>query len=233
MKKVLEIGCGQGFNSFVLSKNRQITVFGIDLSREDIKIAKERYSTINFLEMNCEKMDFKDKSFDAVYAFDVLEHVNNLEKTLSEVYRVLKEGGGFIINVPHYKSESWLVKLRPTYFKEIHHVRVFKENELDKLFKEHHFKIIKKQKRGFLQHIELFFLFKRKINSKTQLSIGSWRDNYFTKFVHVAMLLFDPIVIHTPLVYFPVWIITIPIGYVINLVGNRIFPKSFYFEVVK
>src|SRR3712207_8715106 len=38
------------------------------------------------------------------------------------------------------------------------------------------FKLIKKEKRGFFQHIELYFLFKRKYNSKSQISIGDWRQ---------------------------------------------------------
>ncbi len=233
MKRVLEIGCGQGFNSYVLAKKKENEVVGIDLSKEDIKVARERYSHIKFLQMNCEKMSLENNYFDEVYAYDVLEHVDNLQKTISEVRRVLKKKGKFIINVPHYNSEKWLLKLRPTYFKEIHHVRVFRENELDHLLRQNSFKLLRKDKKGFLQHIELFFLFSRKINSKTQLSIGSWRDNYFTKSLHAVMLYFDPLVIHTPLIYFPIWIITLPIGYLINFFGNIYFPKSFYYEAVK
>ena len=229
-KRVLEIGCGQGFNCFVFSKNKNNKVIGIDLSKNDIKISKERYPNIEFSVMNAQDLKFKNNTFDTVYALDVLEHVDNLNKTLDEVHRCIKRKGKFIINVPHYNSEKWLLKVRPTYFKEIHHVRIFKENELEDLLEKRQFKLVKKQRKGFLQHIELYILFKRKINSKTQVSIGSWRDNYFTKLIHAMILFTDPIVLKTPLVYFPVWIFTIPFGIVVNSIGSKFFPKSQYYE---
>lgn len=231
MKKILEIGSGQGFNSFFLSKNNNVV--GIDMSKKDIAISKKRYPQVEFFYMNAEKLKFKNNSFDEVYAMDILEHVNNLEKTIKEIYRVLRVKGRLIINIPYYKSEYWLLKIRPTFHKEIHHVRVFQENELDKLLKKKKFKLIKKEKRDFLQHLELFFLFKRKINSNTQLSIGSWRDNPLTIFVHITYLYFVPSVLKTPLVYFPIWVITIPIGEFINFFGNKIFPRSIYYEFIK
>lgn len=232
-QKILEIGCGQGFNTFLLSKNKKNKVVGIDLSKKEIEIAKKRYPNVDFKVMNAEDLKFKSNSFDIVYAIEVLEHIDSLKKVLSEIKRVLKKGGWLMVSIPYYKSEEWLLKLRPTYFKEIHHVRIFKKNELDKLLKNKGFVIGKKTKKGFLQHIELYFLFKRKINSKTQVSIGSWRDNIWTKSLHATMLYFDPLVLQTPLVYFPLWIITIPAGIFINYFGNKVFPKSFYYEFIK
>ena len=121
MKKLLEVGCGQGFNSYVLAKREDVTIIGIDISPEDIQISNNRYAylknNLNFLVMNAEKLKFKNESFDEVYALDVLEHVDNLKRVIDEMDRVLKVGGKFIINIPFYKSEEWLITLRPTYFK--------------------------------------------------------------------------------------------------------------------
>lgn len=233
MKKILEIGCGQGFNCFIYSKKSKTKVYGVDFSKEDIRIAKSRYPSIEFKLMNAEKMKFKKNTFDVVYALDVLEHVDKLDKVIKEVNRVLKKNGKFIVNVPHPKSEEWLLKIRPTYFKEIHHVRIFKDEDMEKAVLKNGFELVKKQNKGFLQHIELYVLFKRKIKSKGQVSIGSWRDNYFTKSIHAGILLTDPMVLYTPLKYFPIWIITIPIGVSINLIGGKVFPKSQYYEFKK
>lgn len=233
MKKILEIGCGQGFYTYILSKSKKNKVVGIDLSKEDIKVAKKRYPRVNFKVMSAEDLNFKSEDFDIVYAIEVLEHVDDIEKTLDEIARVLKSGGKFIASIPFYRSEKWLVKLRPTYFKEIHHIRVFKEKELEKFCLKRSLILKKKRKTGFLQHVELFFLFKRKINSKTQLSIGSWRDNYYTKSLHAVILYFSPTALKTPLKYFPIWILTIPAGYLINITGSRFFPKSLYYEFEK
>lgn len=233
MKKLLEIGSGQGFNASLLAKKNNNKVVGIDLSQEDVLISRKRYPHVRFENMNAEKMKFKNDYFDEIYALDVLEHVNNLNKVLNEISRTLKTNGKAFINIPHYKSEAWLTRIRPSYFKEIHHVRVFKENELDKLMLKRNLILGKKIKTGFLHHVELYFLFKRNVHSKTQLSIGSWRDNFFTKSLHAFMLYFEPMVLNTPLVYFPIWILTIPIGSVINSIGNLFYPKSFYYTFIK
>ncbi len=231
--KILEIGCGQGFNTQMLAKNKKNDVIGIDLSKNDIKIAKKRYPTVHFEAMNAEKLKFLDNSFDKIYAMDVLEHVDSIQKVAKEISRVLKKKGILVVNIPFYKSEKWLSKVRPTYFKEIHHVRVFKEKELEEVLEKQGLYVKKKSRRGFIQHIELYILLKRKVKSKTQLSIGSWRDNIFTKSVHAMVLYFEPLVLSTPLVYIPIWIITIPLGYVINFFGNLVFPKSYYYEFIK
>ncbi len=230
---ILEIGCGQGYNTFLRSKNKKNIIIGIDISRKEIEIAKRRYPQVDFRVMDAEKLEFKNSYFDEVYAIEILEHVDNVKKVLSEISRVLKLEGKLIVSIPNYKSEEWLLKIRPTYFNEIHHVRIFKKNELEKLCKNENLILNKKTKVGFLRHIELYFLFKRKINSKTQVSIGSWRDSIWTKSLHATMLYFEPLVLKTPLVVIPIWIVTIPTGGVINYFGNKLFPKSFYYEFKK
>lgn len=52
------------------------------------------------------ELPFDDESFDKVLAKQVLEHIENLEALFEEVYRVLKDGGKFIVEVPHRKSPS-------------------------------------------------------------------------------------------------------------------------------
>jgi 2-polyprenyl-3-methyl-5-hydroxy-6-metoxy-1,4-benzoquinol methylase len=233
MKHILELGCGQGFNAYILSKNKKNKVIGVDLSKDDVKISKKRYPGIKFIVMNAEKLKFKDSQFDSVYALEILEHVNNLDKVVTEIARVLKSNGKLIASIPFFKSEKWLLKIRPSYFKEIHHVRIFKKNELEKLCKKKNLSLYKKEYRGFLQHIELLFLFKRHIKSNSQVSIGSWRDNLFTKSLHAFMLYMEPLALKTPLVYLPIWLITIPLGAIINYFGNMFFPKGIYYEFIK
>jgi len=233
MENILEIGCGHGFNTFVLSKLAKSNVIGIDISDEAISVAKKRYPNIHFKLMSVEKLNFGDQYFNKVYAIDVFEHVDDLNQVINEISRVLRRKGKLIVNIPAIRSELFLLRIRPTYFNEIHHVRVFKENELEETLKEKRFILIKKKKTGFLQHIELLYLFKRRINSNTQESIGSWRDNIFTKSIHVAVLYFDPFVLKTPLIFFPIWIITIPIGWLISFFGNYLLPKSVYYEFIK
>jgi len=49
---------------------------------------------------------FADKSVDAVAMFHFLEHVEELEKTILEVHRILKKGGEFWVIVPHARNPA-------------------------------------------------------------------------------------------------------------------------------
>lgn len=231
VKKALDIGCGQGFNTYVLAK--KYDAIGVDLSEENIEVAKARYKTAEFRRMNAEELEFADGEFDYVYAIDVLEHVDNLGPVIREVYRVLGTGGKFIVNVPAEKSENWLSKIRPKYFEEIHHVRIFRDDELERVLTRAGFVMTKQQAKGCLQHLELYYLFTRKNPTSTQLGVGTWRDSTISKIVHVSLLYFDPTILHTPLKYFPLYVFSLPIGYIVNYFGNKMFPKSFYHEFVK
>jgi len=51
-----------------------------------------------------EALPFADATFDIVYSVAVLEHVNDIEKCLTEAQRVLRPGGVFIMHVPNYNS---------------------------------------------------------------------------------------------------------------------------------
>jgi len=224
MKKILDLGCGQGHGTYVLSKNNK--VIGIDIAKDDIVIAKSRYPKVDYRIMSAEKLKFRDKFFDEIYCMDVFEHLDNLPPVINQIKRVLKKNGILKINIPYWKSEKWLLKLRPSYFKEIHHVRIFKETELEDTLSTYGFEMIEKKRINFLTHIEHYFMFKRKKTKKSQLGIGNWRDNWFTFSLHLTLLYFSKSVLDTPLKYFPIWIITIPIGEVINYFGNKTFPKT-------
>ena len=101
---VLDIGCGAGRTSIALTmKGYKVTA--IDLIPEMIDAAKEqakRYSVkINFQVMDASQMTFPLESFDhAFFSFNGFEQIpgsKNREKVLSEVWRVLKVGGIFVL----------------------------------------------------------------------------------------------------------------------------------------
>lgn len=229
-KKVLEVGCGQGFNTFFLARRNY--ALGVDISEGDLMIARKRYPEVMFIRMDSETLAFTDEAFDEIYALDVLEHVNNLESVLIEIKRVLKKSGRLVANIPYWKSEAWLSRIRPAYREEIHHVRVFRETELETKLKPYNFRVTRKVKTGFLSHVELFFLLKRDIKSDTQLGIGNWRDNYSTIILHITLLFFNKEVLRTPLRFFPLWLVTLPLGLLIDYIGNKFFPKSAYYTFV-
>lgn len=234
MKYLLDLGCGTGYRTYQLSKSKDTVVTGVDISESNISVAKSRYPSVNFICVSGERLPFDACKFDAVYATDVLEHVDNLDLVINEVTRVLKLGGLFSIVVPNEVSERWLLKLRPTYHQEIHHVRIFTNGVLENMLNKKGYRLIKLTRKNFMQHFELYYFFKTQRATATQLEIGKWDSNVLNKAVHGISLLFDPYwVFNTPIKYFPLWIVTLPLGFVINYFGNKIMPKSMCYEFEK
>lgn len=99
--RVLEIGAAQGRGLIALASMGH-EVCGIEPWPEAIRIAKElareRGVEIRIEEGRAENIPFPDESFDLVLAFSVMEHVADLERSLSEIHRVLAKGGVFWFN---------------------------------------------------------------------------------------------------------------------------------------
>lgn len=88
-KSILDIGCGEGY---VLNRLVKIREFarseGVDISEESIKNAKASYPSLTFLTGSCYNLSYKNGEFDLVLACEVLEHLEDYGKALSEIRRV-------------------------------------------------------------------------------------------------------------------------------------------------
>lgn len=95
-KSVLEIGCGIGLDAFHMAK-RGMKVTAVDLTDVAIDTARNRFErnglAAEFRVANATKLPFDDETFDYVYSFGVLHHAEDTEKSIQEVFRVLKPGG--------------------------------------------------------------------------------------------------------------------------------------------
>jgi len=105
LRRVLEIGCAAGVDTFYLAEYCDIIV-GIDIVPDAIKIALDRLSEstkslqkkITFEVGDAEKLKYSDASFDLVYSLSVL-HSTNIEKSLPEIRRVLGNKGLAVLYV--------------------------------------------------------------------------------------------------------------------------------------
>ena len=97
-KSVLDIGCGGGILSEELCKMGFETT-GIDPSEQSLAVAihhaKSQNLNIKYDKGFGEKLPYTDNSFDYVVCCDVLEHVSDLPKVISEISKVLKPKGIF------------------------------------------------------------------------------------------------------------------------------------------
>ena len=99
--KVLEIGCGAGGMAKAIKDNLpDLEVYGCDISRMAIQAAQKSSQGVIFREGDAYDLPYCSNSFSAVVMFDVLEHLDNPERCIAEVWRVLEGGGLFHFYVP-------------------------------------------------------------------------------------------------------------------------------------
>ena len=99
--RVLEIGCGKGYNSAALARrNPAVRFCGIDLTPVHVAIAAKkarRQANLSFHQADYHALPFPDAAFDVVFGIECLCHARDLPLVLSEVGRVLRPGGRFVV----------------------------------------------------------------------------------------------------------------------------------------
>lgn len=110
--KVLEIGCTNGFSSLEIEKLIGCDVIGVDINKNSVLNANQRIHK-NFLDTNkirfeygnAESLQFKNEVFDLIICGNALSFINNKNKAIDELIRVLKPNG-FISIVPIWYREE-------------------------------------------------------------------------------------------------------------------------------
>ncbi len=100
-KKVLDIACGAGYGSRIISDSGAKQVIGADISDDNIKYAKSKYSkeNITFVKHDV-TLEFGDE-FDVVVSFETIEHVDDHIAAMKALYSATKSGGLLIISSPN------------------------------------------------------------------------------------------------------------------------------------
>ncbi len=106
-KKVLVVGAGTGAEFIALHK-KGAEVHALEPNPEAVEILKlkcqdNNISSERVVECFAENIPYPDDEFDMVYCYTVLEHVENIEKTLLEMVRIVKVCGYVFIETPNYR----------------------------------------------------------------------------------------------------------------------------------
>ena len=97
-RPILEVGCGMGtLASYWAQRGAVITA--VDLTRKAVEQTARRFALQSLRgtvkQEDGRRLSFNDASFDYAYSWGVLHHSPDLEKSLRELLRVIKPGGGF------------------------------------------------------------------------------------------------------------------------------------------
>ena len=142
---VLDIGSGRGefiniikeFKSFI-----KITANDIEQRSGDFIIEHFKDIEIDFVKADAANLPFEDSSFDTVCISNSLHHLPNFEKILTEMKRVLRDGGNFIVNemycddqneaqMSHVLLHHWFAKIDKISGK--HHNGTFTKKQIEQI----------------------------------------------------------------------------------------------------
>ena len=140
--RILDIGCGEGRHTLTACQYPDTICVGADFGFNPLletqkKIGFHRH----FGDIQCRQVDlscmditcmpFKDNSFDIVICSEVLEHINDDTRAISELFRILKPGKTLAISVPRFWPEKICWMLSDEYANtDMGHVRIYRKKPL-------------------------------------------------------------------------------------------------------
>jgi 2-polyprenyl-3-methyl-5-hydroxy-6-metoxy-1,4-benzoquinol methylase len=145
-RTILDIGSGVGTIDFYLaSKGKKIT--GIEISENGVAIARENARRLH-LNKNIEYIiaEFPNKvlkkNYDLVILSEVIEHLENDQRVLQDIWKVLKIGGILIITTPSQNAPLYKMGLLKNFDEEVGHLRRYTLDGLKKLVEENGYQVI-------------------------------------------------------------------------------------------
>ncbi|MGB5926514.1 MAG: class I SAM-dependent methyltransferase [Dehalococcoidia bacterium] len=113
--KVLDVGTDRGgfIDTLIKTLKAYDSFVGIDYcpsneSKKDMESAGKRFEgkAVQFLQMNAENLGVEDESFDTVCISHCLHHLASIDRVMTEMKRVLKKGGNFILQEVYCDGEQ-------------------------------------------------------------------------------------------------------------------------------
>jgi len=100
----LEIGCGTGFVlSGIAGANTNLEISGSEIHSAGLNYAAARVKRATLFQMDARNIPFENE-FDVIGAFDVLEHIEEDEQVLSQMFHAISPDGGIILTVPQHRA---------------------------------------------------------------------------------------------------------------------------------
>jgi SAM-dependent methyltransferase len=131
-RRVLDLGSGEGYGGALLAGSAA-AVTGVDIDEQAVAHSRANYPNVEFAVASATDLSgYADDAFEAVVAFEVIEHVAEQERVLAEVARVLAPGGLLIMSTPERRAYS-----EERDFVNPYHVRELTQDEFAGLLRRH------------------------------------------------------------------------------------------------
>lgn len=165
-KIVLDAGCGQGWGSALIAKVAK-KIIGIDSDEASLKIARDKFTFNNLLfqKDNLEHLDSVKEKLNVIICLQTIEHLNNPNKFLEKVVKLLKANGVLILSTPNKMSDhipspyhvkeysaTEIKKLLSNYFKHVKLFGLYEDKSLKKVMDE------RRKKSKFLLEIDILHI---------------------------------------------------------------------------
>lgn len=132
--RVLDIACGTGYGSKIMAKSKKEEIneiIAVDIDEETLKYARHNHYHPHVKYVKADAADEKLPDdlglFDVITSFETIEHLENEEAFLDNLFKMLKPGGILILSTPFGAGRG-----KPT--REPFHIHQFTEEEFIKLF---------------------------------------------------------------------------------------------------
>ncbi|MFP3121504.1 class I SAM-dependent methyltransferase [Ectobacillus funiculus] len=132
--RVLDIACGTGYGCHMVAKDRKREVheiIGVDVDQETILYANREYNhqKVTYIQGDALDPELPEKLglFDTILSFETIEHVQDDQLFMDNLYRMLKPGGRLILSSPFGRGRGM-----PT--SEPFHVHQLTPKEFEELF---------------------------------------------------------------------------------------------------
>lgn len=162
-KRVLDIACGSGYGSKILA-GADAVVEGVDISQEAIAQASRDFDHSNVIFHTGDIVNYdSDHPFDIITCFETIEHVDDYQGAIQNLYRLLKPGGILIISTPN-RPMSWR-PVKTIYDKPTNpfHVREFDLEEFTEILTENGFEVDRSDIFGQRPHLNIGNQYLRKL----------------------------------------------------------------------
>ena len=125
--RILDIGAGQGHCIFPLKNSGYENIIAVDVDDRNKKLFEDNGVTFIQLDAESDSFPLPEDSFDVILLFHVIEHLKESSCLLSEVRRMLRNGGIFVLVTPDWRKQY------KTFYRDHTHIRPYDKESIMRL----------------------------------------------------------------------------------------------------